>query len=272
MVCTTATVDGIEELRRACGGHGFSDFSGLPAIYGNAMVNYTGEGEAYMIIQQTTRWLLKQHAAAAAGAGTGAGVDLSDAEGKSNENTAFIKCGPGELEGRRWRGVSDDAILDGAVQLEAFEHRAARLLDATSQSIAAATATGGMSAADAVHLCQWQGIQASIAFGEMLMVRSLIRGVAAAPASCRGVLLRVQYVYILSLLQRRVGDFVVDGFVSASQLGAIDRLLKELLPMVRVEAVALLECFGHHVRCFSFSNRAACSRVLGLLSDPTSEA
>ena len=46
MVCTTATVDGIEELRRACGGHGFSDYSGLPALYGNAMVNYTGEGEA----------------------------------------------------------------------------------------------------------------------------------------------------------------------------------------------------------------------------------
>ena len=80
----------------------------------------------------------------------------------------------------------------------------------------------------------------------LLQVRSLIRGVAAAPASCQAALLRVQHVYNLSLFQRRMSDFTADGFVSATQAAAVERLLMEQLPFMRVEAVPLIECFGHH--------------------------
>ena len=135
-------------------------------------------------------------------------------------------------------------VLDGARQVAAFAHRAARLLDETAAAIAASE-RGGASAADALQNSQWQGIQASIAFGEMLIVRSLVRGVAAAPPSCRASLTRVKDLYVLSLLLRRVGDFTSDRFVSAEQLDAINRQLKALMPAVRAEAVALLECFGH---------------------------
>eukprot|EP00729_Bicosta_minor_P007010 gene7010-26127_t len=197
VVCTTACVDGIEELRRACGGHGFSNFSGLPLIYGNAMVNYTGEGEAYMLIQQTTKWL------------------------------------------------ADSYVLDGGLQIAAFEQRAARLLDETAAAIAAAKRDGASPAA-ALQACQWQGVQASIAFGEMLIVRSIVRGVDSAPTSCQPALARAKDLYVLTLLQRRVGDFTADGFVSSEQIRVINRVVKSLMPLVRVEIVPLMESFGHH--------------------------
>lgn len=248
VVCTTACVDGIEELRRACGGHGFSNFSGLPLIYGNAMVNYTGEGEAYMLIQQTTKWLLKEHAIVAAAAGGGGATGVSSSS-NANENTAFIRAGLGGQGKRRWgpalSSSADSYVLDGGLQIAAFEQRAARLLDETAAAIAAAKRDGASPAA-ALQACQWQGVQASIAFGEMLIVRSIVRGVDSAPTSCQPALARAKDLYVLTLLQRRVGDFTADGFVSSEQIRVINRVVKSLMPLVRVEIVPLMESFGHH--------------------------
>lgn len=41
-VTTTISCDGIEELRRTCGGYGYSSFSGLDTILGQALLQYTG--------------------------------------------------------------------------------------------------------------------------------------------------------------------------------------------------------------------------------------
>jgi acyl-CoA oxidase len=56
---TTIAADGIEEARRACGGHGYSQSSGLPQIYQTFTHVQTAEGENYLLTQQTTRHLLK---------------------------------------------------------------------------------------------------------------------------------------------------------------------------------------------------------------------
>ena len=41
MLC--CAVDAQEELRRVCGGHGFHMYSGMQDLYGNSMVNFTGQ-------------------------------------------------------------------------------------------------------------------------------------------------------------------------------------------------------------------------------------
>ncbi|CAE7206475.1 ACX1, partial [Symbiodinium pilosum] len=57
-LCSRITGDGIETCRRACGGHGYLDASGLPHLLGTWIQNVTVEGENFMIAQQTTRGLL----------------------------------------------------------------------------------------------------------------------------------------------------------------------------------------------------------------------
>ncbi|KAG0220452.1 hypothetical protein BGX31_011009, partial [Mortierella sp. GBA43] len=56
---TTMAAAAIEECRRACGGHGFSSFSGLPLMLQDYAPNVTWEGDNYMITQQTGRYLFK---------------------------------------------------------------------------------------------------------------------------------------------------------------------------------------------------------------------
>ena len=51
--------DGIQECREACGGHGYSSYSGLNRVRTNNDVHLTWEGDNNVLIQQCSRFLLK---------------------------------------------------------------------------------------------------------------------------------------------------------------------------------------------------------------------
>ncbi|RMY66751.1 hypothetical protein D0863_08243 [Hortaea werneckii] len=52
-------VEGLEVCRRACGGHGYSSFSGIGPWYADYLPTATWEGDNYMLTQQVARYLLK---------------------------------------------------------------------------------------------------------------------------------------------------------------------------------------------------------------------
>jgi acyl-CoA oxidase len=68
---TTVTADGIEDCRKACGGHGFLMCSGLPELLTTYLQSPTVEGDNQMLPQQVAKVLLKLVEAASSG------VDLS---------------------------------------------------------------------------------------------------------------------------------------------------------------------------------------------------
>src|SRR5688572_27960305 len=57
---TTMAVDSIEDCRRACGGHGYSNFSGFVTLYQNYLPKTTREGVEYIVTQQTARYVSKK--------------------------------------------------------------------------------------------------------------------------------------------------------------------------------------------------------------------
>ncbi|KAL9130794.1 MAG: hypothetical protein Q9217_001097 [Psora testacea] len=58
-LASTLAAEGLETCRRACGGHGYSSFSGLGSWYADYLPATTWEGDNYMITQQVARYLLK---------------------------------------------------------------------------------------------------------------------------------------------------------------------------------------------------------------------
>jgi flavocytochrome c len=66
-LCTLLTADGIEDLRKCCGGNGYLLASGIGALSQDYVWNCTAEGSAYVMLLQTGRFLFKQFAAARAG-------------------------------------------------------------------------------------------------------------------------------------------------------------------------------------------------------------
>ena len=64
--CSTVASRGIETCRLACGGHGFSKFSGLPDLFVDYVPACTYEGENVVMYLQCARYLLKKKAEAKA--------------------------------------------------------------------------------------------------------------------------------------------------------------------------------------------------------------
>ncbi|KAI9664587.1 MAG: fatty-acyl coenzyme A oxidase [Bathelium mastoideum] len=58
-LASTTAAEGLEVCRRACGGHGYSSFSGIGPWYSDYLPTTTWEGDNYMLSQQVSRYLLK---------------------------------------------------------------------------------------------------------------------------------------------------------------------------------------------------------------------
>ena len=58
-LASTTAAEGLEVCRRACGGHGYSSFSGIGTWYADYLPTTTWEGDNYMLTQQVSRYLLK---------------------------------------------------------------------------------------------------------------------------------------------------------------------------------------------------------------------
>ena len=56
-LATTASAEGLEVARRACGGHGYSSFSGIGAWYADYVPTTTWEGDNFMLTQQVAKYV-----------------------------------------------------------------------------------------------------------------------------------------------------------------------------------------------------------------------
>jgi acyl-CoA oxidase len=56
-LASMTAADGLEAARRACGGHGYSSFSGIGPFYADYLPNTTWEGDNYMLTQQVAQYV-----------------------------------------------------------------------------------------------------------------------------------------------------------------------------------------------------------------------
>lgn len=54
---STIAAEGLEVCRRACGGHGYSNYSGIGQWYADYLPTTTWEGDNYMLTQQVARYV-----------------------------------------------------------------------------------------------------------------------------------------------------------------------------------------------------------------------
>ena len=99
-LASTLAAEGLEACRRACGGHGYSSFSGIGSWYADYLPAMTWEGENYMITQQVARYLLKSARAVLRGDSPGndtTGVLKDYLEQQSKDPASFdVFSGDGE--------------------------------------------------------------------------------------------------------------------------------------------------------------------------------
>ncbi|KAI8886274.1 acyl-CoA oxidase [Backusella circina FSU 941] len=233
---TTMAVESIEECRRACGGHGYSMFSGLGSFYQDYLPNVTWEGDNYILSQQTARYLLKTYRQVVAG----------KAEAEPSEYNLTISYLTQYLSNPQLKcpvttAAPPSDFANSEVILSAFGFRAAFLISQAAKEID----MNGRS---------WNSMLVEIyrisrAHCQFVLVRNFIvalqqTGGEHLTKSERAVLSKVANLFALHTMERELGDFLVSGYLNAEQSAILKQQVVLLLEQIRPEAVALVDAFA----------------------------
>ena len=221
--CTDMAALGMEQARFSCGGHGYSHASGLPKLYASSVPACTYEGENTVMKLQTARYLMK------------CWNEASD--GKTlPESVAYLSSNVNQ------RSQLDNSFCVEAL-VDAFEHRARRIIIETASSIGEMQAKGAEEY-DARNLNGVRLARCSTAHCEMFVIKAFASALSNAtdPGGIK-VLNELCQLLAAYIISNNSGDFIEDGYMSRTQLQLVRERELSLLAKLRPNAVALVDAF-----------------------------
>eukprot|EP00164_Ancoracysta_twista_P001768 GFYU01002321.1.p1 GENE.GFYU01002321.1~~GFYU01002321.1.p1 ORF type:complete len:688 (+),score=205.75 GFYU01002321.1:70-2064(+) len=228
---TYDVTDSIELVRRLCGGHGYSDLSGLTILLRNYAANCTLEGTREVLVQQTARYLMKAFKSARTG-------------GKLVGNVRYLERLDSILSINCSARNADD-LLNPEVQLEIFAARAAR---ATAN--AAAMLDHEMKANQVDYDEAWNAngtewLRCSDAHCQYTVVLNFINAVKEVDnPRLQRILKTLCDLYVLSSIDKKMGEFRDGDFISSEQASWVTQQIRVLLKKLRPDAVALVDSWA----------------------------
>ncbi|XP_073430228.1 peroxisomal acyl-coenzyme A oxidase 2-like isoform X1 [Dendrobates tinctorius] len=221
--------NGVEICRKACGGHGYSLYSGIPSLYTGVTASCTYEGENTVLHLQVARFLLKCFA----GAQSGTPIPTS---------TAYLSSPP--ASGCHARTPAD--FLNPEVYLKAYEYRAYSLVTSAANKMQNLVQSGSE------QYAAWNGtsvelVKTSIAHAHLLTVKIFISALnlASDHPEIKVVLKRLCDLYALHGIFTSAGDFLHHGYLSGKQLDMATTAYLGLLAELRKDAVLLVDAFDY---------------------------
>ncbi|XP_006912271.1 peroxisomal acyl-coenzyme A oxidase 1 isoform X2 [Pteropus alecto] len=222
----------IEACRMACGGHGFSHCSGLPSIYVTFTPTCTFEGENTVMMLQTARFLMKSY---------------------DQVRSGKLLCGLvsylNDLPSQRiqpqqvavWPAVLDISSPDSLT--EAYKLRAARLVEIAAKTLQAEL-SHRKSKEVAWNLSSIDLVRASEAHCHYVTVKLFSEKLPKIQdKSIQAVLRNLCLLYSLYGISQKAGDFLQESILTDSQIAQVHQRIKELLTVIRPDAVALVDAF-----------------------------
>ncbi|KAM3914896.1 peroxisomal acyl-coenzyme A oxidase 2 [Leptodactylus fuscus] len=219
--------NGVEVCRKACGGHGYSLYSGLPSLYTKVTASCTYEGENTVLHLQVARFLIKCFA----GAQLGRPLPTS---------TAYLSSpGAGTCQAR-----TPADFLTPEIYIKAYEDRAYRLIASAANKMQNLVKSG------VEQYLAWNNtsvelVKASIAHSHFLTVKiftSVLNSVSNQP-DIKAVLKRLCDLYALHGIFTNAGDFLQHGYLSGKQVDMATTAYLGLLAELRKDAVPLVDAF-----------------------------
>lgn len=223
---------GLEECRRACGGHGFSSLSGLPQMVADYAMSVTVEGDNYLLTQQTTRFLLKMYE--------------NGRQGKQLTGNISYMQNIDAVLAEKFAPQDKEALLNSAVQIKAYQHRAALLIHQTALALAVDVKSGKS------YEAAWNNALVEIARAckahcYLTLVVNFINAVAETRKThpkLFPVLQRLCHLFVLYYIEQDIGEFLEDGYMNTKQAQLIRSKVRDLLDELRPDAIALVDSFN----------------------------
>ncbi|ERL85619.1 hypothetical protein D910_03038 [Dendroctonus ponderosae] len=248
--------DAIQSCREACGGHGYLKGAGLGAWRANQDAALTYEGENWVLVQQTSNFLLKIWPQIRAGTIIESPLGSVDF---LNEWQEILRA--------RFEATTVQELCRPAGILRMFQWRACYLLQQTAQALEGRL-EGGQTKFWARSDSQvFAAKDLAVAFSEHFLLRKFLDKVAScSDGGLRPVLLRVFALYGLFSLEKSLGLLYQGGFAQGAAPGQlIQRGVLELCAQLKDEAVALVDVIAPPDAVLNSTLGASDGRVYGRL-------
>ena len=233
---TKLACEGIEVIRKACGGHGYGLFSGLPQLYLNTLRSQTVEGDNNVLCLQTSRFLVK----AIEEAKSNGGVNLSPILAYLKRDFTGNKAHCSVKNGYDWRNRD--------VQLNCFGHWALREVSTATENYLKGQET--MPEYQSKNENMYELVQMAYTHSYFSILTSFAGAIENYKESntmnsdVLRVMERLCDLFALSTLQQNIGGITMDGFVDQQQVMLLNQEVKSLMNEIRPDAVALVDSFG----------------------------
>jgi len=246
---TIVAADGIEECRKACGGHGFLQASGLPELFTTYLQNPTVEGDNHMLPQQVIKVLLK----------------LVQAVQTEEDLTPYTQCDcwalvpslkaillkdDGSTSTKSSVVSTPEDLMHVPTLIDLFRHVAARLLVEIAQQLQTNMTQEGKTMQQAWNESLIQMARASQAYAKLLLLTNFWNGIQEEEERSRSSVIGPQEVHVLKdmarliglyWLEQNIGDLLEDSFFNPHHVGWIRSAVVQLLDKLRPNAVALVD-------------------------------
>lgn len=247
------TADGLEDCRKACGGHGFLVCSGLVELTNTYLQSCTVEGDNQMLPQQVVKVLLKLVGAVQAGDEAALKeYEVTDMSYLVGPLQALMQNGAGDLPTKSTfafpSSTTSKEFLKVPTLLKAFEHRSACLLVDVAMQLQSSmgTSTAQQAWNDALLAMS----RASRAHASYLLLRDFFNGLndeqQKGNSSCLGpkeikVLFQCLTLLALYWIDQFLEDFLQIQCISSAQIPQLRQALLDTMTELRPSAVGLVD-------------------------------
>ncbi|ORY03519.1 acyl-CoA oxidase [Basidiobolus meristosporus CBS 931.73] len=228
--CTWNCLSAIEQCRQACGGHGYSGYTGLASMYSDFAIQCTWEGDNTILTLQTGRSLITAYLDIKRGKNVSKGFSYL----KNAGQLSALKC-PGD-------DVASIANLDTIS--EAWSVVAANAVKISADIYEAAKAKG-ISKDAALESCAVERLHAARMHSYGYIFNRFADAVRQAPESIRTVLTNLCLLYGLHSIKQNAGEFLSCEYFTASQLSVIREQVNHLCSVIRKDAIPLVDSFNY---------------------------
>ena len=232
---STVAGEGLEVCRRACGGHGYSSFSGIGSWYADYLPTLTWEGDNYMLTQQVSRYLLKSARAVLTTAKKSGNFNAVKGD---NDTTRILK----EFRRRQDIGAAFDVLGSDEELVDAFAWRTAYLTFEALKHRDEEKRSWNSLLVDFWRL--------STAHAQYMVVKNFHGALASSslqsslPSHTKEVLHQLFRLYALHTLERESSEFFQSAACTIRQIQlARTKTVPALLEDIRPHAVRLVDAW-----------------------------
>ncbi|WP_029291560.1 acyl-CoA dehydrogenase [Cellulomonas sp. HZM] len=237
----------IQTAREACGGAGFLAENRLTGLHQDMDVYVTFEGDNTVLYQLVAKRLLTDYARSLKGAGAGdvARLVAGRAADAALHRTPLVRAVQTLADaGDKRRSVGQ--LRDEAAQRELLTDRVETMVAEIANALRPASKMPAAEAAALFNAHQHELIEAARAHAERVQWEAFTRGVAAVqdPAT-KQVLTWVRDLFGLTLVERHLAWYLVNGRLSAGRARTVTSYIDRLLTRLRPHAQDLVDAFGY---------------------------